>query len=55
MENSICSIFPNVSLFKNQEANYLLHRKVTKTEKKKMWAVLMFDYFPQAVIICTSI
>lgn len=35
-ENTICRIFPNVNLFKNQEANYLLHRQVTKAEKKNV-------------------
>jgi len=35
-KNTICRIFPNVNPFKNQEANYLLHRQVTKAEKKNM-------------------
>ena len=26
----------------NQETNYLLHRQLTKAEKKKMWRVLGF-------------
>lgn len=32
-KNTICRIFPNVNLFKNQEVNYLPHRQVTKAEK----------------------
>jgi hypothetical protein len=35
-KTQICRIFPNVSLFKNQEANYLLNRQITKTDKNKI-------------------
>lgn len=36
-----------MSAASNQEANYLLHRQVTKAEKQ-MWAVLGFDALPSS-------